>query len=227
MARHGNSRHLNRLAASTYSRVSRKTVKYLAKPTSGRHSLGRSIALLVLLRDKLAFAANAREARKMIKSGQVAVNGSKVSDASYPIGFGDVIALAQTKELYTVNVGKNGDIRLEKKEGTGKSRTLKVVGKYLAKGNKVMLRLYDGSLSAGDGKTMVNDSVVLDGRKIKSVLKFESGARCLVVKGAHASETGTIKAIKAGGATSVAAVKVESSAGTFETPVENVMVIGA
>ncbi|MCL5238897.1 MAG: S4 domain-containing protein [Candidatus Marsarchaeota archaeon] len=226
MARHGNSRHLNRLAASTYARVSKKTVKYLAKPASGRHALERSVALSVLIRDKLGLAANAREARKMIKAGQVRVNGTRVADDAYPVGLGDVIAMAQAKEAYSIGVGKNGDIKVEKAEPSEKGRTVKVVGKYLAKGSKTMLRLYDGSLAAGDAKTKVNDSAVVEGGKIKSILKFERGARCLVVKGAHASETGTIKEIKAGGATAVSAVKVEGQSGTFETPVENVMVIG-
>ncbi|MDE1855255.1 MAG: hypothetical protein KGH57_02985 [Candidatus Micrarchaeota archaeon] len=225
MARHGNSRHLNRLASSTYARVSRKTTKYLAKPAPGRHRLARSVALLVLLRDKLGVSANASEARKIIKSGNVEVNGRKVSKDRYPIGFGDVLVLTQTKEVYTVGVGKNGDIKLEKAKAH--DRTLKVIGKYLAPGKKVMLRLYDGSVAAGEGSTRVNDSVVVSEGKVKAVLKMVSGAKCLVMDGAHASETGIIREIKNGSATSVASVKVESQGATFETPVQNVMVVGA
>ncbi len=226
MARHGNSRHLTRLASSMYARVSRKTTKYLAKPSAGRHSLERSIALVVLLRDKLSLAANAGEARRVIKSGGVEVNGRKVSDDKYPLGFGDVVKLVQTGESYAVGVGKHGDIKLEK-AGKEHGRTLKVVGKYLASGKKVMLRLYDGSTVPGESSTRVNDSVVLEGSKVKSVLKMSNGAKCIVIKGAHTSETGVIKELKAGGATSVAAAKIEGDGSTFETPVENIMVIGA
>jgi small subunit ribosomal protein S4e len=228
MARHGNSRHLNRLASSMYPRVSRKTEKYLAKPSPGRHKLERSIALYVILRDKFGFAANANEARKSIKRGEVLINGKAVKDDKYPVGFGDVLTLVQPKEAYSVSIGRYGDIKLEKLEGKEQhSRTLKVVGKYLSKGSKVMLRLYDGSALPGSKEVKVNDSVILSGGKIKSVLKFESGAKCLIVKGTHASETGVIKEIKAGSATNVAAVKVEGSGGSFETPADNVMVVGA
>lgn len=151
MARHGNARHLNRLASSTYARVSRKTAKYLAKPAAGRHRLGKSVALVVLLRDKLGIVANAGEARKVIKTGSVEVNGRRVSDDRYPVGFGDVLELVQTKETYAVGVGKGGDIKLEKTKMH--DRTLKVVGKYLVRGKKVMLRLYDGSIMPGQEGT--------------------------------------------------------------------------
>ncbi len=227
MARHGNSRHLNRLATSTYARVNRKTTKYLAKPSAGRHTLERSIALVVLLRDKLALASNAGEARKVIKSGSVEVNGRRVTDDRYPVGFGDVVKLVQTGEAYVIGVGKGGDIKLDKAAGKEQGRTIKIIGKYVSRGRKVMLRLYDGTTVPGDAAAKVNDSVLIEGGKIKSVLKFESGAKLIVVKGAHASETGTLKEIKAGSATSVAAVMIESKGGTFETPVENVMVVGA
>jgi small subunit ribosomal protein S4e len=224
MARHGNSRHLNRLASSRYAKLSKKTAKYLAKPAPGRHKLLRSVALLALLRDKLGVAANASEARKIIKGGGVQVNGRRVSDDRYPVGFGDVVELVQTKEAYAVGVGKGGVIRIEKAKAH--DRTLKVVGKYLARGKKVMLRLYDGSAVAGDEGVKVNDSVVLSGGKVKAVLRFVSGARCIVIDGAHASEAGVIREIKAGNATTVAEVKVESGGAIFETPADNVMVVG-
>lgn len=228
MARHGNSRHLKRLASSMYPRVSRKTAKYLAKPSPGRHNLERSVALYVILRDKFGFAANANEARKSIKGGNVQINGRAVKDDKYPVGFGDVITLVQSKEVYSVTIGRYGDIKLDRIEGKEQhARTLKVIGKYLSRGSKIMLRLYDGSATPGAKEVKVNDSVVMSSGKIKSVLKFEPGAKCLVVKGAHASETGVIKEIKSGSATNVAAVMIEGSGGSFETPADNVMVVGA
>jgi small subunit ribosomal protein S4e len=210
-----------------YPRVSRKTSKYLAKPRAGRHSLERSVALLVIIRDKFNFAANKNEAKKTLKKGGVEINGRIVKDEKYPVGFGDVIAFKQSKETYTVGIGRYGDIKLEKSEGKETARTLKVVGKYLSSGSTVMLRLYDGSAMKGAKEVKVNDSVVLSGGKVKSVLKFEQGARCLILGGAHASERGVIKEVKKGSAANTAAVKIESERGEFETSVENVMVVGA
>ncbi|MDE1873842.1 MAG: hypothetical protein KGI04_01850 [Candidatus Micrarchaeota archaeon] len=227
MARHGNSRHLNRLASSTYPRVSKKISKYIAKPAAGRHALGRSIALVVLVRDKLGLAATAGEVRKIINAGGVQVNGRLAVDDRYPLGFGDVVTFAGSKESYSIGIDKAGNIKLDKASGRAGSRTLKVVGKYVGRGNKVMLRLYDGSTVKGEAATKVNDSVVLNEKGIGSVLKFEKGARCLVIAGTHASERGVIKEVKQGNATSLASVKIEGEGGAFETSAENIMVIGA
>ena len=60
MASKGSSRHIKRLAVGQYPKVSRKTSTYLAKPRPGRHNLENSVALLVVLRDKLGIAAERR-----------------------------------------------------------------------------------------------------------------------------------------------------------------------
>ncbi len=226
MAGHGNKRHMKRIAAKPYPRISKKAAKYLAKPGAGRHSIERSVAILVVLRDKLGLVSNKTEAKKVLALGKVQVNGKVVKDEKYPLGFGDILKVTDSGDSYRIGIAKDADIRIEKNEG-GDERTLKVVGKYLAKGNKVMVRLYDGSSLQGNGDVRVNDSVILSGSKIKQVLKLKQGVKCLVVEGTHASETGTVKGIEAGGATSVATVEIEGENGTFKTPVKNVMVVGA
>ena len=75
------------------------------------------------------------------------------------------------------------------------------------KGKKEMLRLHDGSAVHASKEADVNDSVVMSGEKVKEVLKFQEGAKCFVVKGAHASEGGTITGIRKGSATSNAVVE--------------------
>jgi small subunit ribosomal protein S4e len=226
MASKGSSRHIKRLAVGHYSKVSRKTAAYLAKPRAGRHSLQDSVALLVILRDKLALAANSKEAKRIIVTGEVEVNGKRVVDEKYPVGFGDVITLRPTKEAYVVGVGKKGAISVEK-AGKDTARTLKVVGKYAEKGNKLMIRLLDGTAIAAAKDIKVNDSVVLDKGAIKKTLKFEQGAKCLVIKGTHATETGTIKEITKGSAVRAQTVKIDSGSAEFETLADNVMIVGA
>ena len=228
MARHGNSRHIKRLAASGYSKPARKASAYLAKPNPGRHALDSSVALLVLVRDKFGIASNAAEARKIIGQGKVEVNGTKVTEPWYPVGFGDTITLADSGESYSIGIAKHGTIGVEKLEGKKAwGRMLKVIGKYLAKGNSAMLRLYDGSVVRNEKGAGVNDTVVLSGNTVDKVLKFEEGAQCLVISGAHAAERGSIAGIKKGNASSPATVAVQSGSGQFETLVENVMVVGA
>jgi small subunit ribosomal protein S4e len=228
MASKGGSRHVKRLAVGPYSKVSRKTAAYLAKPRPGRHSLDGSVALLVVLRDKLGLASNSKEAKRIIVTGQIEVNGAKVTDEKYPVGFGDVIGLIPTGESYSIGIGNKGAISVEKLAGkSSAARTLKVVGKYAVRGNKIMARLLDGTVLESGNGVRVNDSVVLEDGRIKKTLKLENGAKCLVIKGTHASETGKIKEIVKGSAVRAQTVRVESGAEEFETLVDNVMVVGA
>ncbi len=219
---------MNRIASSSYPHISRKTSTYIAKPAPGRHTLQRSIAIMVVLRDKLMITANRLEAKKALKAGNIEVNGKVVKSEKYPVGLGDIIKIALTNESYRVSIAKGAVIKLDKIPVKDQDRTLKIIGKYLAEGKKTMLRLHDGSaVKAGKDDAHVNDSVVISGNKIKDVLKFEKGAKCFVIKGAHASQDGTVSEIKKGSATSNAVVKIDSEAGSFETIVENVMVVGA
>ncbi len=227
MARHGNSRHVKRLAASGYSKPARKASTYLVKPNPGRHSLEDSVALLALVRDKFGIAANAAEARKIIGRGMVEVNGAKVTEPRYPVGFGDTITLAGSGESYSIGIARHGVIGVEKLEGKKGSRMLKVIGRYLARGGSQMLRLHDGSVMKDGKGAGVNDTVVLSGNGIEKVLKFEEGAQCLVISGTHAAERGSIAEIKKGNASSPATVTVQSGSGQFKTLVGNVMVVGA
>jgi small subunit ribosomal protein S4e len=224
MARKGNSRHMNRFAASKYMRIDRKVSTYVTKQNPGRHTLENSIALVTLLKEKMGVAADSREAGILIKNGNVLINGKQVRDKRYPVGFGDMITLKPTGASYRIDVAKKGAIRVDDKPTT--DRYVKVIGKYLGKKNKVMLRLYDGSVLEGKNEVKVNDSVAVKDNAVKSIVKFSSGARCYVIKGTHASESGTIKGINTGTATRASTVEVDSGKGTFLTLVDNVMVIG-
>ena len=227
MANKGSSRHMKRLAVGPYSKVSRKVAAYLAKPRPGRHSLGNSVALLVILRDKLGVVANSKEAKRVIVTGQVEVNGRRVVDERYSVGFGDVIKLRPTGDVYSIGVGKKGAISVEKAGKDASARTLKVIGKYAEKGNKIMARLLDGTVLEAGKDVLVNDSVILENGAVKKTLKFEKGAKCLVIKGTHASETGTIKEISKGSALRAQTVRVGSGASEFETLSDNIMIVGA
>jgi small subunit ribosomal protein S4e len=183
---------------------------------------------MVILRDKLMITANRNEAKKALKTGKIEVNGKIVRSEKFPVGLGDIVRIALTGESYRVSIAKGAVIKLDKLHAKDTDRTLKVIGKYLAAGKKTMFRLHDGSaVNAGKEEARVNDSVVLSGAKIKDVLKFEKGAKCFVIKGAHASQGGTVSEIKKGSATSNAMVKIDGDGGSFETIVDNVMVVGA
>jgi len=100
-----------------------------------------------------------------------------------------------------------------------------VLGNYMAMGNRLMLRLHDGSVVEGKADINVNDSITIEKGKIASHLKMGAGAHCRVIDGAHVGTSGEIKELIAGGMNRPSAVTVaQKDGGTFQTPVRNIMV---
>ncbi|MDE1761613.1 MAG: hypothetical protein KGH59_01790 [Candidatus Micrarchaeota archaeon] len=221
----GGSRHLKRLASPSYMKVRRKDSKFMLRPSPGRHTKEGSIAISTFLREKIGVASSAAEARKVIIAGKVEINGRVRRSYKYPIGFGDIVRIIPSNESYIIAAGKYGAFEPKKVEKDAK-RTLKVVGKYIAEGKKQMIRLNNGNIFNFDKEVKVNDSVIVDQRKISKVLKFEKGASCIVIKGMHAPESGKISEIKEGTALRDATVTIQGKGGSFETIVENIIVTG-
>ena len=223
MASKGNKRHILRLASSKYMKLARKSAPYVMKPKPGRHTIDSSIAISTVLREKLAVAQDLREAELMLRAGSVKVNGKVIKSASYPVGFGDSIELVPSKEHYHISVMKEGAFALEK----GKEHQhFKIVGKYVTKGSKLMIRLHDGTILPGSKEMRVGDTVSMKAGKPDQVLHMENGKKCFVMKGTHASESGVIKQINPGTSQKSALVKIEGSSGEFETLLDNIMVVG-
>ncbi len=226
MGSKGNNRHIKRLAAHRYLNVERKVNPYVLKQNAGRHTLSLSIAIATLIKEKLGFAKTADEARRILKAGSVEVNGKVIKDSRYPVGFGDIILFKPNSEKYSVGVGSKGVVDMKKVE-SDERQVLKVTGKYIAKSNKEMIRLHDGTIHPSVKGVSVNDSVVLKGGKVGEVLKLEEGARCLVIKGVHTSEEGKVVQIKKGTALRDATVEISGKGGNTETLLDNIVVIGA
>jgi small subunit ribosomal protein S4e len=221
MANKGGRRHINRLASSKYMKVGKKTSAYVTKPMPGRHTLDSSIALGTVLKEKLGIVNSISEAEAILRTGAVKVNGKAIKEQRYPVGFGDVIELVPSNKRYIINIDRFGAFAIE--ESTSK-QMFKVVGKYMAKNGKIMMRLNNGIILPAESGVKTNDTIELHEGK-KTVIKMEPGRKCLVITGTHASERGTIKEIKQGSAQRDPLVSIEGSTGMFETLLDNIMVI--
>jgi ribosomal protein S4E len=115
---------------------------------------------------------------------------------------------------------------VERCRDPAKPRQIKVIGKYIGSGGRIMIRLYDGAVIEGKSEVMVNDSVNVKEGKVESVIRFAKGAKCYVIKGTHSSESGTVKDVIGGTSVRAPLVSIDSGKGSFQTLVENVMVIG-
>jgi small subunit ribosomal protein S4e len=226
MANKGRSRHMTSLAAPKFFGIQRKAHKYISKPNAGRHTLDRSLSLLLLLK-KLGFAGTTAEAKKIISSGIVTLNGRKMSEPKFPVGLSDTIEVKG--KAYRISIDHLARVAFDEvKKADHDSQLYRVIGKYMARKGQIMLKLHDGRTVKSDNKVKVNDSVIIDSNDVvKKVLRLDVGAECFIFSGVHVGTNGKIKAITPGTAKTEASVVISPKSGDeFETIVKNVMIVG-
>lgn len=226
MAKMGNVRHLKSLNAPLFFGGGRKSLVYVTKPDPGRHTLDSSISLLTLLK-RLSIASKSADAKRIINGGLILVNGKKIKERNYPVGFNDTIEVANENRYYRIRINNKGQmITEEAKKPDYDSMIFKVTGKYKVKDNQIMLKLQDGKSVKGKADAKVNDSVIIDSKDVVSkVLKLDMGAQCTVLGGVHAGASGKISSIIEGTLHRRQSVMVQQKDGKeFETLVRNVMV---
>ncbi|HDD45885.1 MAG TPA: 30S ribosomal protein S4e, partial [Candidatus Aenigmarchaeota archaeon] len=94
--------YLKRYLIPKYWRVAKKAYKWAVRPSPGPHPIDRCIPLLVLVRDVLGIAENAKEAKKIIKKGELMIDGVIRKDHRFPVGLMDVVAIPKMKMYYRV-----------------------------------------------------------------------------------------------------------------------------
>ncbi len=225
MARKGNKRHVKSLAAPKFFAVHRKEFDYVRKPNAGRHSLSRSVALSYALK-QMGYVSTTSEADRAIKRGSIQVNGKVIREPKYPVGFSDVVGVVSEKLSKRLGINGLGKMELEdvSKEGQAESNTYKVVGKYKARGGKLVLRLHDGRNVTAEANT--NDSIIVKGGNVEKVLKLENGAKCFVIDGVHVGTYGKVSQLSKGDRKRDASVVIVPEEGEkFETLVKNIMIV--
>ena len=93
MAKMGSRKHLKRYKAPKSWPIHPKEDTWTVKPSAGSHSINDSIPLTLVIRDVLKLADNSREAKRIINSGNVLVDGRVVKDYKFPVGFMDIIEI--------------------------------------------------------------------------------------------------------------------------------------
>jgi len=195
--------HLKRLAASRYFRIPRKKYKWVIRPNPGPHPIDRCLPLLVIVRDVLKYADNAREAKYIIKSGKIKVDGRIRKDPKFPVGLMDVIAIDDIEEYYRILIKRGGAFMFKQiNEKEASFKLCRIVNKTAVKNGKIQLNLHDGKNCLVDQESQVNyktcDTVILSlpNYSIRDLLKFEKGATSLITDGRKAGYVGHIEEFK-------------------------------
>ncbi|MDO8511024.1 MAG: 30S ribosomal protein S4e [Nanoarchaeota archaeon] len=191
--------HLKLVATPKTWFVPRKTKVFTVRPNPGAHSLEYGMALGLLLRDELKLASTMGEARKIVNSKEVLVDGVARTDHRFMVGLFDVLSVPKLKKQYRMLLDKKGRLRLAEIAAKESSVKLaKVVGKTALKGGKIQFNLHDGRNIISDAKAQVGDTFVvsLPEVKITKILPVRKGSKVFLIKGKHAGDVGVLKEIK-------------------------------
>jgi len=177
--------------------IARKNHKWVAKASPGPHSSEDSMSLLMVVRDMLKLADNAREAKRLLYEGKVLVDGKVVKDHKQPVGIFDIVSVPALNRDYRMLRGERGMFFFKSIEPADRKKLVRVENKTILKGNKQQLNFNDGSNRLEEGAFKPGDSLILSipEKKIEDRIEFKEGNLAVVVGGKHSGQTGKIKAI--------------------------------
>ena len=172
--------------------VARKGTKYIV---GASHNQSKGIPVLVVLRDILKIAKTRSEAKRIILSEKVKINGKTIKDEKFPLVLFDILNL--DSKSYKL-VLKNGKFSLE--DTKENKKISKIIGKKILKGKKVQINLNDGRNFLTGEKMNVGDSVVYDfqEKKIAKIIPLKDSSEIIVISGSHLGELGKIEKIENG-----------------------------
>ena len=112
MGKKGNVRHFKSLSAPMFLGIRRKGSVYVTKPNGGRHTLDKSISLVMLVKRLDIAPANNTETERIIRRGLILVNNKVIREPSYPVGLNDIIEVANEKKYYRIAVNDRARIEI-------------------------------------------------------------------------------------------------------------------
>lgn len=210
---------LKRLASPKWWPIERKIKKFTVPPR-GPHKKNLSLPLQVLLRDTLKLAETGKEARTVIKKGEILIDGRKIKDPKFGVGIFDLIEIPSIKRFWRI-IPKNGLSLIEIPENEKKLKICKIVDKKTLKGKRDQLNLNDGRNILTKEKYSTQDSLLIElpEQKIVDHIKFEKGSIAMVLEGRNAGKVSKIKEIEKN------RVWLEDEK-TYEVPKKLVIVVG-
>jgi small subunit ribosomal protein S4e len=216
MAKRGGTKHLKRIASAKAIPITdKKEHTWMTKTAPGPHPAKHSIPLGVLVRDILKIATTLREVRRILASRLLEIDGSVRTDEKFPVGLMDVVSFPKGGKQFRIMVDDKGRLvpkEISKDEAAHK--ILRVVKKHTIPGGKLSVTFHDGRNLLADNHIHVGDSVIVTLPKatLKTHLKRDKGARCLIMEGKHAGMIVKLKEIieRKGGKPSEALVQDKS-----------------
>jgi len=209
--------HQKRLSAPKHYPIERKQKKYVSNIKGSRDS-ATAIPAGLLLRDVLEYAETEKEAKKIIRDGQVLRNGNRLGDVQEGVGVLDLIEIPETEEKF--RAVKRQD-RLEFVPVESDNHVAKIVDKTSQEDRNVY-RLHNGENYSTKDEFEAGSTLVLNDGAEEVALEEDSEA--LVIKGRHAGEEVTVHKLNRRGMNPDTAV-VSEGENQYETQLSNLVAV--
>lgn len=189
---------LKRLLVPRFWKVPKKINTWAVSPRPGPHPKFESIPLQVILRDILKVAETGKEAKTIIKKGEIFVDGRARKDHAFGVGLMDAIAIPKIKKYFRIVPTDKGLILKEISEKESKTKLCRIEDKTILKKGKVQLNFHDGrNLLVSKDIYKTGDSLLLElpEQKIAQHVKLENGSMVLIIKGKKSGKLVEVKEI--------------------------------
>lgn len=192
--------NIKRITAPKSWYIKRKEGTWVSKISPGTHSKIISIPLVIALRDVLKLVKTSNEAKKIIKTAGILIDGRIVKNPNFPLGLMDVLSIPKIKKNYRVSIDWKGRVILnEINSDEADLKICMISNKIAVKDGKIHLGLHDGRsilLPKTKAKNYAVQSSLLlkiPSQEIVKSIPFNKGSHVLVIRGEHAGETAVIE----------------------------------
>jgi small subunit ribosomal protein S4e len=187
---------MKRLTAPRSWKVTRKTSKWIVRPSPGPHPIEEALPLAVILRDMLHHCDTYQEARQIIGGRNILADGRIVTDPKFPLGLMDILSIPKTKEHFRILKDRRGKMVLQRIGAEeAKWKLVRIENKKVIPGGKTQLNLHDGRnilIEKNEYKTGDVLKIELPGQKIMASFPEAAGSLALLTGGHHVGELATI-----------------------------------
>jgi small subunit ribosomal protein S4e len=210
--------HQKRLSAPKHYPISRKENTYIST-VKGSRSKDNAIPANVFLRDVTEYAETDKEAKKIVRQGDILRNGERIRDVKQGIGVLDVVQLPKAEESFRV-LRDGNDLEFVPTEDERKAA--KIVGKKV-EDEEYIYHLHSGENYTSTAEHSTGNTLIFDDGVDE--VELEEGAEVVVLSGKHAGETAELEEINERGMNPDTGT-VKENGTEFETKLENLVAVG-
>lgn len=174
--------HQKRISAPKHYDIERKGLTYVST-SEGSRPQSSSIPVLLFLREITGYADNKKEAKKIIRDGQITRNGDRLSDVRDAVGVMDVVKIRETGEAYRVLPSKDAIVFAE----TEDERPAAKIKDKSKEGGDFVYRLHNGENYRSEEEYSRGSTLIFEDQTTEH--KISEGAEALVTEGSHAGST--------------------------------------